>query len=165
MTMGMKRELRAPYDEALLQVVEALKTEGFGVLTEVDIKETLKKKLATMQAGGPEADTLASRAELAMLKKPMAGGGFITFGQMLRRFAALDAEDNDAKDLIHVLDKLPAKGESPIFLTVSGTAGEAPKIKWTTTLDGRWVKDLTTLGILADKDELEAPQSTPPSRP
>lgn len=45
MTMGMKRELRAPYDEALLQVVEALKTEGFGVLTEVDIKETLKKKI------------------------------------------------------------------------------------------------------------------------
>ncbi len=45
MTMGMKRELRATYDEALLQVVEALKTEGFGVLTEVDIKDTLKKKI------------------------------------------------------------------------------------------------------------------------
>lgn len=33
------------YDEALSAVTEALKGEGFGVLTEIDVKETLKKKL------------------------------------------------------------------------------------------------------------------------
>lgn len=33
------------FDEALLKVTEELKKEGFGVLTEIDVKETLKKKL------------------------------------------------------------------------------------------------------------------------
>ena len=44
-----KSELRAivadGFDQALERVSEALKSEGFGILTEVDIRETLKKKL------------------------------------------------------------------------------------------------------------------------
>jgi uncharacterized protein (DUF302 family) len=42
---GMKKKLACGYDEALAKVPDALKTEGFGVLTEIDVKETLKKKL------------------------------------------------------------------------------------------------------------------------
>ena len=42
---GIRKELAIGYDEALLRVPEALKTEGFGVLTEIDIAATLKKKL------------------------------------------------------------------------------------------------------------------------
>ena len=42
---GMRKVLRATYDEALTRVPEALKTEGFGVLTEIDIAATLKAKL------------------------------------------------------------------------------------------------------------------------
>lgn len=33
------------FDTAITKVSEALKNEGFGILTEIDIKDTLKKKL------------------------------------------------------------------------------------------------------------------------
>jgi len=33
------------FDEAIAQVTSVLSTEGFGVLTEIDVKETLKKKI------------------------------------------------------------------------------------------------------------------------
>ena len=37
--------LEIPFDEAVSKVTEQLKKEGFGILTEIDVKETLKKKL------------------------------------------------------------------------------------------------------------------------
>ncbi len=43
--LGLTVRLNADYDSTLARVTEALKTEGFGVLTEIDVKETLKKKL------------------------------------------------------------------------------------------------------------------------
>ena len=41
----LSRTLRLSYDQALAKVPEALAREGFGVLTEIDVRETLKKKL------------------------------------------------------------------------------------------------------------------------
>lgn len=35
------------FDNAIEKITEALKTQGFGLLTEIDIKATLKKKLNT----------------------------------------------------------------------------------------------------------------------
>lgn len=43
--IGIKVPLDLDYDSVLEKVTEALKVEGFGVLTEIDVKETLKKKL------------------------------------------------------------------------------------------------------------------------
>jgi uncharacterized protein (DUF302 family) len=42
---GYKRELTAPYEEVVQKTVDELKKEGFGVLTEIDVKATLKNKL------------------------------------------------------------------------------------------------------------------------
>lgn len=37
--------LKGDFNDSIKKVTQALKDEGFGVLTEIDIKETLKKKL------------------------------------------------------------------------------------------------------------------------
>ena len=39
------RILNISYEDAISKVTDALKEEGFGVLTEIDVKATLKKKL------------------------------------------------------------------------------------------------------------------------
>ena len=44
-TFGIRKPLRATYDGALVLVPEALKSEGFGILTEIDVQSTLKQKL------------------------------------------------------------------------------------------------------------------------
>ncbi len=43
--LGITVELTTDTDTAMTRVTEALKAEGFGVLTEIDVKATLKKKL------------------------------------------------------------------------------------------------------------------------
>jgi uncharacterized protein (DUF302 family) len=42
---GYKKQLNMAFDKAIARVKEELAREGFGVLTEVDVKATLKKKL------------------------------------------------------------------------------------------------------------------------
>jgi len=42
---GFSIQMSCGFDEAIEKVTEVLKTEGFGVLTEIDVKATLKKKI------------------------------------------------------------------------------------------------------------------------
>ena len=44
-TYGIRTELDLPYERAVEKVTGALKREGFGVLSEIDMKEELKEKL------------------------------------------------------------------------------------------------------------------------
>jgi len=39
------KTVNGTFEEVIKKVTEALKEEGFGILTEIDIKETMKKKL------------------------------------------------------------------------------------------------------------------------
>ncbi|CAK0749070.1 DUF302 domain-containing protein [Gammaproteobacteria bacterium] len=43
--LGIRTRLNLSYPEALAKTIEALKKEGFGVLTEIDVQATLKQKL------------------------------------------------------------------------------------------------------------------------
>lgn len=45
MSYYFSKILGIPFDDAVVKVMEELKKEGFGIITEIDVKETLKKKL------------------------------------------------------------------------------------------------------------------------
>ena len=45
MTYHFSKTLKASFEEAISRTIESLKKEGFGVLTEIDVKATLKEKL------------------------------------------------------------------------------------------------------------------------
>jgi uncharacterized protein (DUF302 family) len=42
---GYSRKVGLPYEKAVERVTETLKEQGFGILTEIDVKATLKKKI------------------------------------------------------------------------------------------------------------------------
>ena len=45
MNYGMTITTRAPFDQTVTRVKEALKAQGFGVLTEIDVRATMHDKL------------------------------------------------------------------------------------------------------------------------
>jgi uncharacterized protein (DUF302 family) len=45
MAYNCSKQTELSFDETVVRVKEALKKEGFGVLTEIDVKKTLKEKL------------------------------------------------------------------------------------------------------------------------
>ena len=68
---GMGVDVALPYDQALASATDELKKEGFGVLTTIDVKATLKQKLdkdfrkyAILGACNPQLAHRAFEAEL-----------------------------------------------------------------------------------------------------
>jgi uncharacterized protein (DUF302 family) len=45
MKYGYTKQIELPFDKAVVKVKEELPKEGFGVLTEINVKDTLKKKI------------------------------------------------------------------------------------------------------------------------
>ena len=45
MTYYFSKTIRQPFDEAVQKATDELRSEGFGILTEIDLQQTLKKKL------------------------------------------------------------------------------------------------------------------------
>ena len=48
--LGLTVTVKGEFEGAVDRVTEALKVEGFGVLTEIDVKETMKKKIGAEYA-------------------------------------------------------------------------------------------------------------------
>ncbi|MFA4872998.1 MAG: DUF302 domain-containing protein [Patescibacteria group bacterium] len=44
-TYGYSKHLTIPFEEAVEKTVTALKAQGFGILTDIDVQKTLKEKL------------------------------------------------------------------------------------------------------------------------
>ena len=45
MNTGLWKSLTSPFDDALARLPEALAAEGFGVITRIDMRETMRQKL------------------------------------------------------------------------------------------------------------------------
>jgi uncharacterized protein (DUF302 family) len=43
--IGIRATLNLPYEQAIQKTTDALKAEGFGVLTQIDVQATLKQKI------------------------------------------------------------------------------------------------------------------------
>jgi uncharacterized protein (DUF302 family) len=126
MIPGMQKTLASRYDDVLARLPDALKTEGFGVLTEIDVRDTLRAKLGVefrrykiFGACNPPLAHRALQAELGagvmlpcnVVVYEADGGTVVTMVDPMETFAAHDdrlrpiAEEVRAK-LARVLDRL-----------------------------------------------------------
>jgi uncharacterized protein (DUF302 family) len=44
-TIGIRKSVQGSFDEVMARIPEALKAQGFGLLTRIDVKQTLKEKI------------------------------------------------------------------------------------------------------------------------
>jgi len=99
MEIGLKKNTQYTFDEALEKVPEAMKTEGFGILTRIDVKATLKEKIG--------ADfrryTILGACNPAFAHKALSAN--LGFGLMMPCNVTVH-EGEDGKAVVQVVDPL-----------------------------------------------------------
>lgn len=53
MSYHFSKTIGLSFDDAVKKTIEELKKEGFGILTEIDVQDTLKKKLNVLYTQKP----------------------------------------------------------------------------------------------------------------
>ena len=96
-------------------------------------RDEVVKHLLMSKSGSPDSETIASRPGLEPLRsgKNMSGG-FFTLNTVLKALesglsASLADKPSDLAEARRVISQIPNKGETPIFLTTTTTAGATPR--------------------------------------
>lgn len=116
---GFGTTLEVPFDEAVARTTEALKAEGFGVLTTIDVRQTLKEKLDI--DFGPYVILGACNPQLAhrgLLAEPELG---------LLLPCNVIVHEHAGKSVVSVVDPaqmLGVVGDNPALQAVATEAGE-----------------------------------------
>lgn len=112
MNDALKRQLTSCYDEAVRDVPVALSTEGFGVLTEIDVADTMRKKIGIdfrrYRIFGACNPALAHEALSATLDA----------GTMLPCSVVL-YEDDGGRSVVLAADPMRAAGQDPRLMRVA----------------------------------------------
>ena len=110
---GFGRKVALPYEQAVSKVREALAAEGFGVLTEIDVSATLKKKI--------DVD-FRPYVILGACNPPLAHQALLAeqeIGLLLPCNVIVYAGDEEGTSVVSVMDPVAA-------LSLSGNANVAP---------------------------------------
>ena len=114
--------------------------------------------LGSLKSGAAD-QTLAARTDLGRLKRPMQGGGFLSYGRTFESLAKIDEGDRDMRELLSILGKLPNKGNAPVFFFGGGKGGAQPSVSFEIVFEKPWVQDLA---VLVKEIAMGAGRSTPP---
>ena len=105
-TYGLKKTLSLPVDAAEARVREELKNEGFGILTEIDVKSTLKTKL--------DVDFRPYKI-LGACNPPLAHRALteeVDIGLLLPCNVVVYADDVEGRTVVSILDPIQQLGVS-----------------------------------------------------
>ncbi|MFC0132834.1 ABC transporter ATP-binding protein [Massilia eurypsychrophila] len=104
---GFGKTVAGPFDEAVQRVTAALQTEGFGILSDIDVAATLKKKLnADMPAYRILGACNPALAQRAIQAEPSIGL-LLPCNVLVRQLAdgAVSVEFMDTDAVLQLVDK------------------------------------------------------------
>ncbi len=96
-------------------------------------RDDVVKHMLMSKSGSPDSETIASRPGLEPLKTGKnLSGGFLTLNTFLEAFkngmgTALASKPSELAEAQRMMSQLPNKGETPIFITTTTTAGGTPR--------------------------------------
>ena len=127
-------------------------------------RDNLVRHLAMVKSTASDSGTLAARPGLEPLRSGTSvSSGFITLGAFTYPLAnALSGQElgtlpgKAAQSLMTVIQNLPNKGETPVFLASSVTLGPGPKAELAVTMPKAFVEDLGSLVTTGARLALDA---------